>query len=80
MRDNTIIYEAADEKNGRHELGSRDLFWIAALAAGMIALSILLLLAVLLGQDIREWNGRIVVGAFFFMGGIIWGLLVLVNR
>lgn len=80
MRDHTIVYRMAGRKADRNDRRGRGLPVIAALAACVIAFSILLLLAAVLGQDIREWNDTAVIGAFFFMSGIIWGLLLLVNR
>lgn len=80
MSDNTAVYERNGRKEGRHFRRSWELPVIAAMAAGMMALSILLLLAMAMGVDIRDWGSTVVIGAFLLMSVMIWGLLVLVNR
>ena len=53
---------------------------IAACIALMIAFSIILLTAVVLGQDISDWNESVVVSIYFILTGLIWGFLVLINN
>lgn len=42
-----------------------------AFAAAMISFGILLLFAVLMGQNIHGWNNTAAIGAFFGMTGVI---------
>lgn len=80
MRDHTIAYGENGKEADEYGRREREVVLIAALAACIMAFSAMLLLAALLGQDIFSWDIANTVCIFFFMSGVIWGILILVNR
>lgn len=76
MTDNKTISTKTKRRN-RREL---ETILTMALVACMISISILLLFAVMVGQNIHSWNHVAAIGAFLMMAGVIWGFLVSMNR
>lgn len=76
MTDNKIISTKTKRRN-RREI---ELLLIMALIACMISVSIQLLFAVLLGQNVHNWNNTAALGTFLMMAGVVWGFLVLMSR
>lgn len=74
--DNKIIRTKTGKRN-RRELES---MLLCAVLACMLSLSILLLFAVMLGQNIKSWNSTAAVGIYCVISGIIWGFLVIRNH